>query len=179
MSSAAQSAAVIVPGPRPFLGMAPFLAMRRNPLPYMEELQREYGDLVCYRPPGRQVFMLFHPEMTHDMLVTHARNHHQGRVMQRSRSVLGNGLLTSEAGFHLRQRRLMQPAFHRQRIAGYGRAMVEYGERHQQPWKNGEVIDIHQEMMRLTLAIVGKTLFDTDIERDSQEIGRALNTFMG
>src|SRR5215472_12237628 len=159
--------------------MAPFLAMRRNPLPYMEELHREYGDLVCYRPPGRQVFLLFHPEMTQDMLITHARNHHQGRVMQRSRSVLGNGLLTSEAGFHLRQRRLMQPAFHRQRIAGYGRAMVEYGERHQQPWKNGEVIDIHQEMMRLTLAIVGKTLFDTDIERDSQEIGRALNTFMG
>jgi len=178
MSSAAQSAPFIVPGPRPFLGMAPFLAMRRNPLPYMEELHREYGDLVCYRPPGRQVFMLFHPEMTQDMLVTHARNHHQGRVMQRSRSVLGNGLLTSEDGFHLRQRRLIQPAFHRQRVFGYGKAMVDYAERHQQRWRSGQVLDLHQEMMRLTLAIVGKTLFDTDVEGDSSEIGRALTTFM-
>jgi len=178
MSSASQSAPIIVPGPRPFMGMTPFLAMRRNPLPYMEELHREYGDLVCYRPPGRQVFMLFHPDMTQDMLVTHARNHHQGRVMQRSRSVLGNGLLTSEDAFHLRQRRLIQPAFHRQRVFGYGRAMVDYAERHQQHWRSGEVLDIHQEMMRLTLAIVGKTLFDTDVEGDSSEIGRALTTFM-
>lgn len=160
------------------MGIAPFLAMRRNPLPYMEELHQEYGDMVCYRPPGRQVFTLFHPEMTQDMLVTHARNHRQGRVMQRSRSVLGNGLLTSEGSFHLRQRRLIQPAFHRQRIVGYGQAMVDYAERHQQRWRSGEVLDVHQEMMRLTLAIVGKTLFDTDVEQDSTEIGRALHTFM-
>ena len=178
MSSAAQSAPIIVPGPRSFLGVAPFLAMRRNPLPFMEELHREYGDMVSYRPPGRQVFFLFHPDMTQDVLVTHARHLHQGRVMQRSRSVLGNGLLTSEDSFHLRQRRLIQPAFHRQRIYAYGRAMVEYAERHQQRWRNGDVLDIHKEMMRLTLAIVGKTLFDTDVEGDSLEIGRALNTFM-
>jgi len=179
MSSAVQLTRKSAPGPRALLSLSPLMAMRRNPLLYMEELHRRYGDLVSYRPAGRQVFILFHPDMTQDMLVTHARNHHQGRVMQRSRSVLGNGLLTSEDSFHLRQRRLMQPAFHRQRIAGYGRAMVEYAERHQQRWNSGEVIDVHQEMMRLTLAIVGKTLFDTDVERDSQEIGRALNTFMG
>ena len=179
MSSAVQLTRRSAPGPRSLLSLSPLMAMRRNPLLYMEELHRRYGDLVSYRPAGRQIFILLHPDMTQDMLVTHARNHHQGRVMQRSRSVLGNGLLTSEDSFHLRQRRLMQPAFHRQRIAGYGRAMVDYAERHQQGWKSGEVIDVHQEMMRLTLAIVGKTLFDTDVGRDSQEIGRALNTFMG
>jgi len=112
------------------------------------------------------------------MLVTRSRNHHQGRVMQRSRKVLGNGLLTSEDSFHLRQRRLIHPAFHRQRVFGYGRAMVDYAQRHQQRWRDGEVLDVHQEMMRLTLAIVGKTLFDTDVKRDSQEIASALNTFM-
>ena len=178
MSSAVQPARKTTPGPRSFLSLSPLLAMRRNPLLYMEELHRRYGDLVSYRTAGRAVFMLFHPDMTQDMLITHARNHHQGRVMQRSRSVLGNGLLTSEDSFHLRQRRLLQPAFHRQRIVGYGGAMVELAERHQQRWTNGEVIDVHQEMMRLTLAIVGKTLFDTDVEGDSQEIGHALNTFM-
>ena len=178
MSSAPRPARNTAPGPRPLLSLSPLLAMRRNPLLYMEELHRRYGDLVSYRPAGRQVFMLFHPDMTQDMLVTHARNHHQGRVMQRSRSVLGNGLLTSEEGVHLRQRRLLQPAFHRQRILGYGRAMVDFADRHQRRWKHGEVIDVHQEMMRLTLAIVGKTLFDTDIEGGSHQIGRALNTFM-
>lgn len=178
MNSAAQPSTNSTPGPRPFFSLPPLLAMRRNPLLYMEQLHREYGDLVSYRPPGRQVFMLFHPDMTQDMLVTHARNHHQGRVMQRSRSVLGNGLLTSEDRFHLRQRRLIHPAFHRQRVFGYGRAMVDYAERHQKRWGDGETLDVHQEMMRLTLAIVGKTLFDSDVEGDAQEIGRALNTFM-
>ena len=145
----------------------------------MEQLHREYGDIVTYRALGRRIFMLFHPDMTQDMLVTHARNLHQGRVMQRARKVLGSGLLTNEDSFHLRQRRLIQPAFHRQRVLGYGRAMVDIAERHQQRWTDGEVIDVHQQVMRLTLAIVGKTLFDTDVEDDAQEIGRALNTFMG
>jgi cytochrome P450 len=116
--------------------------------------------------------------MAHEMLVTYARHHHQGRVMQRSRNVLGNGLLTSEDAFHLRQRRLIQPAFHKQRVFGYGRAMVELSERHQQRWHDGDVLDVHAEMMRLTLAIVCKTLFDTNVDRDAQEIGRALNSLM-
>src|SRR5436309_1562651 len=157
------------PGPRQLLSFPTFLAMRRDPLTYMEQMHREYGDIISYFPPGRQVLMLFHPDMTQDMLITHARHHRQGRVMQRSRSVLGNGLLTSEGSFHLRQRRLIQPAFHRQRVFGYGRAMVDIAERHQQRWKDSDVIDVHQQMMRLTLAIVGKTLFNTDVEEDAQE----------
>lgn len=178
MSTAAQMQSTTPPGPRPLLPLSPLLGMRRNPLSYMERLHREYGDLVSYRTAGRQIFMLFHPEMAQDMLVTQARHHLQGRVMQRSRSVLGNGLLTSEGSFHLRQRRLIHPAFHRQRIFGYGQAMCDYAERHQQRWRDGELLDVHQEMMRLTLGIVGKTLFDTDVEGDAQEIGAALNTFM-
>ena len=178
MSSAPQSARTGARGPRPFLSISPLFATRRNPLLYMEEMHREYGDLVRYRALGREVFMLFHPEMTQDMLVNRARNHHQGRVMQRSRRVLGNGLLTSEDAFHLRQRRLIHPAFHRQRVFGYGRAMVDFAERHQQRWHDGAVLDVHQEMMRLTLDIVAKTLFGTDVGSDSREIGEALNTFM-
>src|SRR5690242_13111902 len=166
MSSAVKAVRSRARGPRAFLSLSPLLGMRRNPLLYMEELHREYGDLIHYRALGREIFILLHPEMTQDMLINRSRNHHQGRVMQRSRKVLGNGLLTSEDSFHLRQRRLIQPAFHRQRVFAYGRAMVDYGERHQQNWRSGGVLDVYQEMMRLTLAIVGKTLFDTD------EIGR-------
>jgi cytochrome P450 len=90
--------------------------------------------------------------------------------------VLGEGLLTSEGEFHLRQRRLAQPAFHRDRIAAYGQSMVEYAERARSSWTDGRSLDLHNEMMRLTLAIVAKTLFSADVETEAAEIGEALTT---
>jgi cytochrome P450 len=165
-------------GPRSGWTLAALLNVRRDPLQHMLDLHREYGDFVVYPAAGRKLFMLFHPDLAQDMLIMRARHHHQGRVMQRSRKVLGNGLLTSEDAFHLRQRRLIYPAFHRQRILGYGRAMSEYAERHQEQWRDGELLDLHREMARLTLSIVSKTLFDSDIQSDAEQIGLALNTLM-
>src|SRR6185436_10561047 len=97
----------------------------------------------------------------------------KGEGLQRAKRLLGEGLLTSEGEFHLRQRRLAQPAFHRQRIAGYGATMVEYAERACGEWREGETRDIARDMMRLTLAIAGKTLFDADVESEADEIGAA------
>ncbi len=91
---------------------------------------------------------------------------------------IGEGLLTSEGEFHLRQRRLAQPAFHRQRIANYATTMTDYAQRTGERWQDGATLDISQEMMRLTLAIVGKTLFDADVEKEAEEIGEALTTSM-
>ena len=88
--------------------------------------------------------------------------------------MLGKGLLTSEGNFHRRQRRLSQPAFHRQRIAAYAQTMTEYAARRRDRWKEGEERDVAQEMMGLTLAIVAKTLFDADVETEAKEIGKAL-----
>jgi cytochrome P450 len=90
--------------------------------------------------------------------------------------LLGSGLLTSEGDFHLRQRRLAQPAFHRQRVAAYGATMASYAATRRDRWRAGTVIDAHKEMMALTLAIVGKTLFDADVEHEAAEIGAALTT---
>jgi len=108
------------------------------------------------------------------VLVTRADAYHKGRALERARRLLGQGLLTSEGALHLRQRRLMQPAFHRERIAGYGETMVRYAGRAADRWKAGETIDVHKEMVALTLAIVGKTLFDADVEEEADEIGKAL-----
>jgi cytochrome P450 len=96
--------------------------------------------------------------------------------LQRAKRLLGEGLLTSEGEFHLRQRRLAQPAFHRQRIAGYAATMVEYADRACDQWRAGETRDVAREMMRLTLAIAGKTLFDANVEGEADEIGKALTT---
>jgi len=93
--------------------------------------------------------------------------------------MLGNGLLTSEGEFHHRQRRLTQPAFHRDRIARYCGLMVEYADRLQRErWREGQTLDIAQEMMRLTLAIVGKSLFDTETEAEAEQIRQAVSESM-
>jgi cytochrome P450 len=91
---------------------------------------------------------------------------------------LGQGLLTSEGEFHRRQRRLAQPAFHRARIASYANVMTDYAAQVRERWHDGETLDISEEMMRLTLAIVGKTLFDANVESDAQEVGEAMNVVM-
>jgi cytochrome P450 len=92
--------------------------------------------------------------------------------------VLGEGLLTSEREFHLRQRRLAQPGFHRQRIASYGAVMAEYADRWRRRWTGGQRVDLHAEMMGLTLAVVGKTLFDYDMAVDSGHIAQSLQIFL-
>jgi cytochrome P450 len=127
---------------------------------------------------GDQMFFLNAPHLVRDVLVTNNRLFMKGRGLQRSKRLLGEGLLTSEDPIHLRQRRLMQPAFHKERIAGYGTTMVAYADRMRRTWRDGETLDVAQEMMRLTLAIAGKTLFDLDVESQAAEVGDALNAFM-
>jgi cytochrome P450 len=98
----------------------------------------------------------------------------KGHVLQRAKILLGEGLLTSEGEFHLRQRRLVQPAFHRQRIAVYARDMVDRAWITGDRWRDGETVDMDHEMMALTLAIVARTLFDADVDAEANEIGGAL-----
>jgi len=95
-----------------------------------------------------------------------------------NRLMFGNGLLTSEGDFWIRQRRLAQPAFHRERIAAYGSAMVGYAERMLATWQDGETRDVHADMMTLTLEIVAKTLFDADIGGDARDVGEAMEVLM-
>jgi cytochrome P450 len=102
----------------------------------------------------------------------------KGRALQRAKSLLGEGLLTSEGAAHLRQRRMIQPAFHRARTAEYARLMVEYGDKMADSWQDGEIRDIDKEMMHLTLQIVAKTLFNANVEDDADEIGAAMTSIV-
>ena len=138
----------------------------------------EYGDLVYFKLGAQDVFLLSHPDFVRDVLVTRQSNFTKSRMLQRARILLGDGLLTSEGEFHLRQRRLMQPAFHRERLAGYANVMTECAARTRGRWQPGVTLDISQEMMRLTLAVVGRTLFSADVESEAGEIGGALTTVL-
>lgn len=166
------------PGPkRKILGLD-FIGFRRDPINFIQRIARDYGDISYFRMGPQDVYFLNHPDYVKDVLVTHQQNFTKGRALQRSKRLLGEGLLTSEGEFHRRQRRLAQPAFHRQQIMTYGAAMTAYAERMRAGWSDGETLNISQEMMRLTLAIVGKTLFDTDVEAEADEIGDALTTIV-
>jgi cytochrome P450 len=154
------------------------LAFRRDPLRFLTRLAREHGDIVSFRLGPQRALLLNHPELIKDALVTRADYFHKGRALQRSKRLLGEGLLTSEGEHHRRQRRLAQPAFHRKRIESYGAVMVEYAARDSARWRAGETLDMTHEMMHLTLAIVGKTLFDADVESEADEIGGALTELL-
>jgi cytochrome P450 len=162
------------------LSSSPWVSLmrfRRDPLAYFEQIA-PLGDIVQYRMGPRQVTFLNHPDHIKDLLVTSNRKFIKSMVLQRAKRVLGEGLLTSEGEFHLRQRRLSQPAFHRDRIRAYATTMVNEAAARRSRWKHGEVADIHAEMMKLTLVIAGETLFGADVEKDAQEVGAALASFM-
>lgn len=140
--------------------------------------QAALGDVSFFRMGGQPVYLVNHPELIRDLLVVNADKFTKGRALQRAKVLLGDGLLTSESEFHLRQRRMIQPAFHRARIADYSRSMVEYAERMTAGWTSGEVRDIDREMMHLTLQIVARTLFSSNVDDDADEIGEALTALV-
>jgi cytochrome P450 len=147
---------------------------RKDPAGFLEQMARQYGDVV-YLPLGRQhIYYLGHPDAIRDVLVTHQNKFKKSRMLERARVLLGDGLLTSEGDHHRRQRRLVQPAFHRDRLAGYGAVMVDRAAIARDRWQPGQPFDVLQEMMRLTLAIVAKTLFSTDVDSEADDIGTAL-----
>jgi cytochrome P450 len=173
-----QAATRLPPGPKPSLLNQLIYWPGRNPLQFFTGLQRTYGDIASYRMGAEQIFFVSDPNLIKDILVTHNRNFRKGRGLERAKRLLGEGLLTSEGAVHLRQRRLMQPAFHRDRIAQYGRTMVEYADRMRNAWVDGATLDVSREMSRLTLSIAGKTLFDLDVESQAAEVGAALTDVM-
>ena len=166
------------PGPSPDSRSGSFKTYSRDPLAFLPALAREYGDIVTMRFYKFRVYYVNHPDYIEEVLVNQARKFIKGRILRANKGLFGNGLLTSEGEFWLRQRRLAQPAFHRARIAAYAQTMVRFTERLLEGWHDGETRDVHAEMMRLTLQIVAKTLFDADVDADAQEVGRALKAIM-
>ncbi|MEA2342261.1 MAG: hypothetical protein QOF63_430 [Thermoanaerobaculia bacterium] len=163
-------------GPRSRIPFRYLRTLQRDPIPFFARLASDYGDASQFHVGPQQIFFFNHPDLIRELLVTQHRSFHKSRVLQRSKIIFGEGLLTSEEELHKRQRRLVQPAFHRERIARYAEVMIERAAR--LAWRDGEVLDVHQEMMRLTLSVVAKTLFDADVDEEADEIGVALTSLV-
>src|SRR5215213_137236 len=166
--------AVTPPGPKGKPVIGNLFDFKSDPANFLLRCAREYGDVVHFKLGPQSLFLVNDPEIIKDVLVTNNRNFVKSRGLELAKEFLGEGLLTSEGDFHLRQRRLAQPAFHRQRVFAYGEAMVDYSTRACEHWTDGETRDMAQEMMGLTMAVVGKTLFDADVIEEAKEIGQAL-----
>ena len=166
------------PGPPNRLFGMLFGALQQDPLQYFTDMTQQYGDVWGMRIGNFRSFFINHPDLIEDVLVNKARLYHKGRILQANKYLFGEGLLTAEGDFWLRQRRLAQPAFHRERIAAYAATMADYTEQMLEKWCGGEERDVHQEMMNLALRIVGKTLFGADVTHDAREVGETLDMLL-
>lgn len=171
-----ESIARTPPGPkgRPFFGHT--LDAWKGPLGLMFDSVREYGDVVRFAFGPFEYVMLNSPEAIHHVLVENAKNYTKSRNYDGLRLVLGNGLVTSEGEVWKRQRKLAQPAFHRERLAAFAKTMADETETTAAQWaaRPGESFDVSEEMMRLTFRIVGQTLFSVNLESDAERLGPAI-----
>lgn len=165
------------PGPKPHFLIGNMPLASRAPLSTFLEWAREFGDIFYYRAAWLHVYFLNHPDLIETVLVRNPQRFQKDRVIRNSRWFFGQGLLTSEGDFWLRQRRLSQPAFHRERVSSYARIMTDYAEEMLAAWNSGEVLDVHREMMQLTLRIVVRALFSVEAEQ-TDSISAALNALM-
>ena len=166
------------PGPDVWGLLKGLVQLRTDRLTPLEDIMRTYGDIAYFRVVGHQFFFVNHPDHYHEILVTRHKDFHKDEGYRFLEALLGKGLLTSEDAFHLRQRRMIQPAFHRQRIAEYGAAMVDCARVARDRWRDGQAIDAAAEMMAVALDIVGRTLFNTDTHGYAQTIAHAMDTVL-
>jgi cytochrome P450 len=166
---------VLPPGPRGGLLLGSLPEIRRDPLAFLSRVGAEYGDIVRIRLGPLNAFVLNHPDDVEHVLITHQHRFIKGRTLSRARRLFGHGLLTSDGALHTRQRRLVQPVFHRTRLNDYAGIMATAAAERRDTWRDGHVIDIAGEMNRLTLMITARLLFGRDGDAVAAEIGEALD----
>lgn len=153
--------------------------LKFDALAYARQMSEQYGGFA-YSTFGRIGFYIVSaPDIMHEVLVDKAEFFHKGSLLRDAfRPFLGNGLLISEGDFWKRQRKLAQPAFHMKRIDAYGQAMVTYTERMLDGWKDNQTIWLDRQMMKLTLQIIARTMFDADVSSEAEHVGVLLTDIL-
>ncbi len=178
MASASTSAAKLAPGDPPgpkgrFL-LGSLVEMSRDWLGFYRRCADEYGDVVRIHLAHVPVYLLIHPRDIETVLVTKAANFTKSADYRALARVLGRGLLTSEGDFWQRQRGLIQPAFHRQNILTYASVMTGAAGRMLESWKDQGERNLHEDMMRVTLEIVGQCLYGAEVSGAAERVGKAM-----
>jgi cytochrome P450 len=161
-------------------------AVRRDPTGVFMRAAQRYGDVVSFKIANRRGFLITNPADVRHVLQDNARNYHKSPLYEKLRMTLGNGLLTSEDDFWLRQRRIAQPAFHRQKVSALAGLMATAAREAADQWNAiasaGQPVDIAEEMMRLTRTVVLRALLGADLGPFSPMIDEAwtvINEYIG
>lgn len=166
---------MLPPGPRGGLLLGNLPEIRRDPLTFLSRIAAEYGEVVRVRLGPLNAFVLNHPDDIEQVLNAEPHRFIKGRTLRRARHLFGNGLLTSDGAHHTRQRRLVQPAFHRARLNSYAGIMTRAAAAQRDTWRDGDAIDMAAEMSALTLAITARVVFGDDGPDVAAEIAEALH----
>lgn len=166
------------PGPRglPMIGAARSFA--RDPLAFLTGVAEQYGDIANFRLGSLDVFFVRHPDYIREVLITQRASFTMSPLRARLNALVGEGLFTSRGDLHARQRRLIQPVFRKSRIEAYAGQMVEYAQRMREQWQAGAEIDVTVEMMKLTMLVAARALFQHDIENDAEGVARNVGTVL-
>lgn len=170
-------------GPRGNVVLGSVGGIYRDPLRFVLDLARDHGEVARYRVAHMRMYQVNHPAGVQRILHDNHRNYSKDvATFGTLRLIVGNGLFTSDGGFWLRQRRLMQPAFHRRRVAAFGDLMTDTTLAMLERWRPrvamGQPLDMAAEFMRLTLEVVTRALFSTSVEQEVARIGQAITTLL-
>ena len=166
------------PGPHSILPNKLLREFMHDPIETLMDIANSYGDICHFKFGKQHIYLLNNPHYIEEVLIRNYNNFIKSRGLQVSKRLLGEGLVTSEGEYHDRQRRLIQPTFHPTRIKGYGNIMTSYAVRMCQRWEDGITLDIHKEMMHVTLEIISKAVLGSDVKPEDDEVGIALQTCM-
>jgi cytochrome P450 len=165
----------VPPGPKGHFLLGSLPQMAQNPPEFLRRLTDQYEDIAHFRMAAFDTYLITNPDLIHEVLVSQRDQFVKSTFDKLILSkFLGNGLILSDGDYHRRQRRLVQPAFHTRRIESYAATMTEYTLRLLDSWQPGETRDIHTDMMQITMEIVSKTLFDSEVGGAGIIAGRAI-----
>jgi cytochrome P450 len=165
------------PGPHSILPNKLLREFIHNPVKTLMDIAHTYGDIAHFKFGRQHVYLLNNPHYIEDVLIRNHKNFIKSRGLQVSKRLLGEGLVTSEGEYHDRQRRIIQPAFHPNLIKKYGDVMTAYAANMCQRWQDGITLDIHNEMIHVTSAIISKAVLGSDIKsEEGDQVGDALLT---
>ena len=176
--AATQPVRGLPPGPRGWSRLTATRDFIRDWMGFFERCARDYGDIVFFRFLSTPICLVLHPDGIEYVLVQNPANFTKSSDYRALDPLLGKGLLTSEGALWQAQRKLIQPAFRHEHIVSYAKIMLDSVASMLATWQDGETRDIHEEMMAVTLEIVAKSLFGSDISRDSRGVGKSLSVVM-
>ncbi|HEV2381964.1 MAG TPA: cytochrome P450 [Terriglobia bacterium] len=166
------------PGPKGHFLLGVLPEIREEDVKFATRIAREYGDIVYMRVVNIPTYLISHPRYIEEILVTNYRNFIKAVYLRESRRLFGDGLLTSEGDLWVRERRMGQRAFRHEHIDTYAEMIVGCTEHLLEGWQDGQVRDVNQEMMRLTLEIIARVLFGRDIGGEIEEAEAAISVYL-